>query len=144
MEPKLSVKILTVVGARPNFMKAAPIIAAIQDHNERLEAPLSDAACSSQFNLRNVLVQTGQHYDEAMSDRFFADLNIPKPDVHLGVGSGSHAGQTAEIMKRFEDVLLRERPDLLIVVGDVNSTLACALVAAKISYDPGATRPLIA
>ena len=91
-----------------------------------------------------MLVHTGQHYDEAMSDRFFADLNIPKPDVHLGAGSGSHAVQTAEIMKRFEEVLLRERPDLLIVVGDVNSTLACALVAAKISYDASGARPLIA
>jgi UDP-N-acetylglucosamine 2-epimerase (non-hydrolysing) len=91
-----------------------------------------------------MLVHTGQHYDEAMSDRFFVDLNIPKPDVHLGVGSGSHAIQTAEIMKRFEEVLLRERPDLLIIVGDVNSTVACALVAAKISYDANGTRPLIA
>src|SRR5271165_4453732 len=138
-------KILTVVGARPNFMKAAPIIAAIRDHNERLGVslhPKDDA--DSHILLRNVLVHTGQHYDEAMSDRFFSDLNIPKPDVHLGVGSGSHAAQTAEIMRRFEEVLLLERPDLLIVVGDVNSTLACTLVAAKISFDANGTRPLIA
>jgi UDP-N-acetylglucosamine 2-epimerase (non-hydrolysing) len=138
-------KIITVVGARPNFMKAAPIIAAMRDHNERLAMlPSTGVAGCSHLILRNVLVHTGQHYDEAMSDRFFADLNIPKPDVHLGVGSRSHAVQTAEIMKRFEEVLLREVPDLLVVVGDVNSTLACALVAAKISFDAGRTRPLIA
>ncbi len=137
-------KILTVVGARPNFMKAAPIIAAIRNHNECLE--LSSGAqgiAKSALVLKSILVHTGQHYDEAMSDRFFADLNIPKPDVHLGVGSGSHAIQTAEIMKRFEEILLRERPDALVVVGDVNSTVACALVAAKISYDVNGTRPLI-
>jgi len=132
-------KIITVVGARPNFMKAAPIIAAMGKHNERAAGGEAGALV-----LQNVLVHTGQHYDEAMSDRFFADLNIPKPDVHLGVGSGSHAAQTAEIMKRFEEVVLKERPDLLIVVGDVNSTLACALVAGKISYDASGKRPLIA
>jgi UDP-N-acetylglucosamine 2-epimerase (non-hydrolysing) len=79
-----------------------------------------------------------------MSDRFFADLRIPKPDVHLGAGPGSHAVQTAEIMKKFEAALLEEKPDLLIVVGDVNSTVACALVAAKISYDAAGSRPMIA
>jgi UDP-N-acetylglucosamine 2-epimerase (non-hydrolysing) len=136
-------KIMTVVGARPNFMKAAPIIAAIRDHNDRLTTPTNSMNNDrSGVLIESVLVHTGQHYDEAMSDRFFADLNIPKPDVHLGAGSGSHAIQTAEIMKRFEEVLLRERADLLVVVGDVNSTLACALVAAKISHD--GTRPLIA
>jgi UDP-N-acetylglucosamine 2-epimerase (non-hydrolysing) len=139
-----TVKIITVVGARPNFMKAAPIIAAIRDHNDRLAISQGlEGEGNSHLSLQNVLVHTGQHYDEAMSERFFADLSIPKPDVHLGVGSGSHASQTAEIMKRFEEVLLREKPDLLIVVGDVNSTLACALVAAKISFDTNGTRPLI-
>jgi UDP-N-acetylglucosamine 2-epimerase (non-hydrolysing) len=105
-----------------------------------------DSARSGQFHvqLQSVLVHTGQHYDEAMSDRFFSDLNIPRPDVHLGVGSGSHAAQTAEIMKRFEEILLKEKPDLLIVVGDVNSTMACAVVASKISYDASGSRPLIA
>jgi UDP-N-acetylglucosamine 2-epimerase (non-hydrolysing) len=138
-------KVLTVVGARPNFMKAAPIIAAIRNHNDRLAtSPGPMSLGHSQIAIESVLVHTGQHYDEAMSDRFFADLNIPKPNVHLGAGSGSHAAQTAEIMKRFEEVLLREQPNLLIVVGDVNSTLACALVAAKISYDTCGTRPLIA
>jgi UDP-N-acetylglucosamine 2-epimerase (non-hydrolysing) len=140
METTNTRKIMTVVGARPNFMKAAPIIAAIKRHNERLCAAPAD----SEFVLQNVLVHTGQHYDEAMSDRFFADLNIPRPNVHLGVGSGSHAIQTAEVMKRFEEVLLAERPDLLIVVGDVNSTIGCALVASKISFDADGSRPLIA
>jgi len=145
MHSSRTFKILTVVGARPNFMKAAPIIAAIREHNERTSAsPRPGSGPDSCVTLQSVLVHTGQHYDEAMSDQFFADLNIPKPDVHLGVGSGSHASQTAEIMKRFEEVLLREMPDLLIVVGDVNSTLACALVASKISYDASGTRPLIA
>ena len=138
-------KVITVVGARPNFMKAAPILASIRKHNHRLAHALSAGhGDRSAVAIESVLVHTGQHYDEAMSDRFFADLNIPKPDIHLGVGSGSHAGQTAEIMKKFEEVLLRERPALMIVVGDVNSTVACALVAAKISYDSAGSRPLIA
>ncbi|MDE3108561.1 MAG: UDP-N-acetylglucosamine 2-epimerase (non-hydrolyzing) [Acidobacteriota bacterium] len=145
MQPANTIKIMTVVGARPNFMKAAPIIAAIRGHNLRLANATSAAhGQDDRFAIRNVLVHTGQHYDEAMSDRFFADLNLPKPDVHLGVGSGSHAAQTAEIIKRFEEVLLRERPDALIVVGDVNSTLGCALVASKVSFDDNSTRPLIA
>ena len=140
-----SSKVMTVVGARPNFMKAAPIIAAIRQHNDRASgAAATGNGHHARIGLESILVHTGQHYDEAMSDRFFADLNIPKPDVHLGAGSGSHAVQTAEIMKRFEEVLLRERPALLIVVGDVNSTVACAMVAAKISYTTGEPRPLIA
>ena len=139
------VKIITVVGARPNFMKAAPILAAIRDHKDGVLASTEAAAdAGERMEFESVLVHTGQHYDEAMSDWFFADLNIPKPDVHLGAGSGSHACQTAEIMKRFEEVLLRERPDVLIVVGDVNSTVACALVAAKISFDSQGSRPIIA
>lgn len=126
-------KVILVVGARPNFMKAAPILRAIADLN-RTEKP----------QITPVLVHTGQHYDAAMSDAFFADLNLPKPDIYLGVGSGSHACQTAEIMKKFESVLENERPDAVIVVGDVNSTLACALVTAKISFDANGTRPLLA
>ena len=145
MESNHKAKVITVVGARPNFMKAAPILAAIKAHNDRLASGLKlSGSDRAQVTIESVLVHTGQHYDEAMSDRFFADLNIPKPDRHLGVGSGSHAGQTAEIMKKFEEVLLAERPDVLIVVGDVNSTVACALVAAKISFDANGTRPLIA
>ncbi|MGB7267864.1 MAG: UDP-N-acetylglucosamine 2-epimerase (non-hydrolyzing) [Terracidiphilus sp.] len=136
---------MIVVGARPNFMKAAPIIAAIRDHNDRVAAsPSHRSSDHSQITFHSVLVHTGQHYDEAMSDRFFADLRIPKPDVHLGVGRGSHGAQTAEIMRKFEEALLQEKPDLLIVVGDVNSTLACTLVAAKIAYDTCGSRPLIA
>jgi UDP-N-acetylglucosamine 2-epimerase (non-hydrolysing) len=138
-------EIMSVVGARPNFMKVAPIIAAIRQHN------VAALGCSSPEDgqglsepIHHVLVHTGQHYDRLMSDSFFADLNLPKPDVHLGVGSGSHAAQTADVMKRFEEVLLRERPDVLLVVGDVNSTLACALVAAKISFDASGARPFIA
>ncbi len=145
MESVKTKKIMIVVGARPNFMKAAPIIAAIRDHNDRVAgSPNRTRSNHSQIALQSVLVHTGQHYDAAMSDQFFADLRIPKPDVHLGVGGGSHGAQTAEIMRRFEEALEREKPDLLIVVGDVNSTLACALVAAKISYDTSGSRPLIA
>lgn len=140
-----TIKIMTVVGARPNFMKAAPILAAIRGQNVHLaETTTAHHGQEGPVAIQSVMVHTGQHYDEAMSDRFFADLSLPKPDVYLGVGSGSHAAQTAEIMKRFEEVLLRERPDVLIVVGDVNSTLACALVASKISFDGNAARPLIA
>lgn len=135
-------KIMSVVGARPNFMKVAPIIAAIKQQNETTAA--SSLLEHGQTILHHVLVHTGQHYDRMMSDSFFADLNLPQPDVHLDVGSGTHAAQTAEIMKRFEQVLLRERPDVLLVVGDVNSTLGCALVAAKISFDGFGTRPVIA
>jgi UDP-N-acetylglucosamine 2-epimerase (non-hydrolysing) len=110
-------KILHVVGARPNFPKIAPIIAAM-------------ARLPQQFQQR--LVHTGQHYDERMSAIFFRDLALPQPDIYLGVGSGSHAQQTAKIMLAFEEVLLSEQPDWVIVVGDVNSTLACALVCAKL------------
>jgi UDP-N-acetylglucosamine 2-epimerase (non-hydrolysing) len=110
-------KILCVAGARPNFVKIAPLLRALASHvGAGVEA---------------VLVDTGQHYDDAMAAAFFRDLQIPQPHHHLGIGSGSHAEQTAAIMQRFEPVLLDERPDLLVVVGDVNSTLACALVAAK-------------
>ncbi len=104
------------VGARPNFMKAAPVIAEM-------------AARGRLFD--QTLVHTGQHYDARMSDQFFADLELPPPDVHLGVGSGSHAQQTARILVAFEQALLTRRPDWLFVYGDVNSTLACALAASK-------------
>jgi UDP-N-acetylglucosamine 2-epimerase (non-hydrolysing) len=132
-------KIMSVVGARPNFMKVAPIIAAIDDYNNGLSRGSLNG-----HSIQHFLVHTGQHYDQLMSNSFFADLGLPTPDAHLGVGSGSHAVQTAEVMKKFEEVLLRERPDVLVVVGDVNSTIACALVAAKVSYDDTGTRPVIA
>ena len=138
-------KIMTVVGARPNFMKVAPIIAAIKEHNKGVPEATGRAWASTPFPaIEHVLVHTGQHYDQLMSESFFADLNLPKPDVHLEVGSASHAIQTAEIMRKFEPVLLQEQPDVLVVVGDVNSTAACALVAAKISFDASGTRPIIA
>lgn len=112
------IKILNVVGARPNFMKMAPLIAAI----DRRAAEVSQ-----------VLVHTGQHYDEAMSASFFRDLQMPPPDINLEVGSGSHAEQTAKVVLAFEPVLVEQKPDWVVVVGDVNSTLACALVAAKLN-----------
>ena len=112
----MPLKLLLVAGARPNFMKIAPLMWEIQRRDD------VDA----------FLVHTGQHYDEKMSERFFTELRIPRPDENLEVGSGSHAVQTAEVMKRFEPVLLRQKPDAVVVVGDVNSTLACALTAVKL------------
>lgn len=129
-------KILSVVGARPNFMKVASIINAIRQYNEN--------NCGLRGVISHILVHTGQHYDKDMSDSFFEDLGLPKPDVFLGVGSASHAVQTSEIMKKFEGVLLQEKPNIVTVVGDVNSTLGCALVASKISYDSNGSRPFIA
>src|SRR5216684_2169438 len=137
------IKILTVVGARPNFMKAAPIIAAINEHNRRLLADTAGRPEPQVEAIRHILVHTGQHYDELMSGSFFSDLNLPKPDIHLGVGSASHAVQTAEIMKKFEEVLLGEKPDVVVVVGDVNSTVACALVASTINFNSAGYRPVI-
>jgi UDP-N-acetylglucosamine 2-epimerase (non-hydrolysing) len=126
-------------------MKAAPIIAAINSHNEKLLQPAKDQGNQpAPEPICHILVHTGQHYDQRMSDSFFADLNLAMPDIHLGVGSGSHAAQTAEIMRKFEEVLVREKPDVIVVVGDVNSTLACALVASKISFDSDGTKPLVA
>lgn len=117
-------KIILVAGARPNFMKIAPVIHAIGRHN--------DACNGSGRRIECRLVHTGQHYDEKMSGVFFHELGIPKPDDHLEVGSGSHAVQTANIMLAFEPVCLREKPDWVVVVGDVNSTVACTLVASKL------------
>lgn len=107
--------VLTIVGARPNFMKAAPLL-------RRLSAR----------GHRSMLVHTGQHYDANMSDSFFRDLGMPAPDRHLGVGSGTHAQQTAKVMVAFETVVLELQPDVVVVVGDVNSTLACTLVCSKL------------
>lgn len=109
-------KILLIAGARPNFMKVAPIYAEMKRRGDAF-APM--------------IVHTGQHYDKAMSDAFFSDLGMPQPDINLGVGSASHTQQTAKIMTLFEPVVEAERPDWVVVVGDVNSTIACALVAAK-------------
>src|SRR6266853_279713 len=137
-------KVMIVVGARPNFMKAAPLIIAIREHNQKAAALSADPHQPEAGTIQGVLVHTGQHYDESMSGSFFVDLELPKPDIHLGIGSGSHAVQTAEIMRQFEGVVCAERPDVVVVVGDVNSTLACALVVAKIAFDSSGSRPLIA
>ncbi len=114
--PPASGAVMCVVGARPNFMKMAPILRALAAHSPPLPA---------------LLVHTGQHYDQGMNDRLFEDLGLPRPDLNLGVGSASHALQTAEVMRRFEPALDAHRPTCVVVVGDVNSTLACALVAVK-------------
>jgi UDP-N-acetylglucosamine 2-epimerase (non-hydrolysing) len=109
-------RIVSVVGTRPNFVKIAPIMREMRRHQA----------------LEPILVHTGQHYDHAMSDAFFDELKIPRPDYNLGVGSGSHAVQTAEVMKHLEPVLFSTEPDIVLVVGDVNSTLAAALTAVKL------------
>jgi len=131
-------KILLVAGARPNFVKIASVIDALHVRNRSTNSPID-----------YLFVHTGQHYDEQMSQTFFTELSLPQPSVSLEVGSSSHARQTAEIMNRFEPVVLRERPDVVLVVGDVNSTFACALVASKVTYPQATqtsrrTRPLLA
>jgi UDP-N-acetylglucosamine 2-epimerase (non-hydrolysing) len=113
------IRILSVVGARPNFMKIAPLVEALKTVPE----------------IEHCLVHSGQHYDELLSGGFFSDLSIPHPDVNLRVGSGSHAAQTAEIMKRLEPVLMDREPKMVLVVGDVNSTIAAALTAAKLGIE---------
>jgi UDP-N-acetylglucosamine 2-epimerase (non-hydrolysing) len=123
------VHLLHVAGARPNFMKVAPVIAAAEAWNA---ARGSEVVAGSSRRFSQTLVHTGQHYDAQMSDVFFRDLALPEPDHFLGVGSGSHAAQTAAVLRLLEPVLLAELPDLVIVVGDVNSTLAAALCAAKL------------
>src|SRR5882724_509251 len=109
-------RIVNVAGARPNFVKIAPLVREMRRHP----------------TIVPLLVHTGQHYDEVMSGQLFRDLEIPAPDFNLEVGSGSHAVQTAEVMRRLEPVLLSTRPDMVLVVGDVNSTLAAALTAVKL------------
>lgn len=111
------IKIINVVGARPNFMKIAPIMTEMKKYPEAFDV---------------ILLHTGQHYDKTMSKSFFDDLGIPEPVINLNIGSGSHAEQTAKIMIEFETILVKEKPGLVIVVGDVNSTLACSITAAKL------------
>jgi UDP-N-acetylglucosamine 2-epimerase (non-hydrolysing) len=115
-------KIILAAGTRPNFMKVAPLVRAIEEYNS-----------SGGLRIDYLLVHTGQHYDFTMSDSFFKDLRLPHPHIYLGVGSGTHAEQTGKVMMEFERVLLREGADLVVVVGDVNSTLACTLVAVKLN-----------
>jgi len=119
-----SLKLLIIAGARPNFMKVAPLIKAAEAHNRARGqgGPILDCR----------LIHTGQHYDEKMSEVFFEELGIPAPEINLGVGSGSHAIQTANIMTKFEPVCLEQKPDWVVVVGDVNSTLGCTLVCSKL------------
>ena len=109
-------KIYIVIGARPNFVKLAPLLDKMKEYPELLP----------------VVIHTGQHYDFRMSESFFQDLNLPVPDFNLGVGSKTHGKQTAEIMEKFEDICIDSKPLAVVVIGDVNSTLACALVAAKL------------
>jgi UDP-N-acetylglucosamine 2-epimerase (non-hydrolysing) len=118
----LLMKIDLVCGARPNFMKIAPLFRAINKHN----------ASTRSTHIEPLLVHTGQHYDYEMSQIFFQDLELPEPDIYLGVGSGTHAEQTGRVMIEFERVLMNEKPDLVLVVGDVNSTLGAALTAVKL------------
>jgi UDP-N-acetylglucosamine 2-epimerase (non-hydrolysing) len=134
-DKQLTKKIHLIAAARPNFMKIAPLYHALK--KETWAEP--------------VIVHTGQHYDLNMSDVFFQDLELPEPDIHLGVGSGSHAEQTGQVMIAYEKILLESRPDMVIVVGDVNSTVACTLAAVKLQDDRGrktddrkANRPLVA
>jgi len=151
-------KVILVAGARPNFIKIAPIISAIKEFNSSIN-PIdrkSQVARAQGVNeidqiddidqmdpinpinpINYILVHTGQHYDVEMSENFFRELDLPNPDINLEVGSASHAVQTAEILIRFERVCLKEKPDWVLVVGDVNSTMACALVAAKLGIHVG-------
>jgi len=115
-------KIDLIVGARPNYMKAAPVFRELQK-------------CPAEFHCR--LVHTGQHYDEKMKDIFFRELELPEPEIYLGVGSGRHGEQTGKIMIAYERVILKDRPDLVLVAGDVNSTVACSLVAVKLHIKVG-------
>jgi UDP-N-acetylglucosamine 2-epimerase (non-hydrolysing) len=114
-------KIISVVGARPNFMKIAPFIHAINDYNNK-----------NNEHINHLLIHTGQHYDDRMSSSFFEALNIPSADLNLGIGSGSHAQQVGNTMIAFEKVLEKEQPDWVVVVGDVNATLACSVTAKKL------------
>ena len=138
---KRKYKLILVAGARPNFMKIAPIIRSLKLKAQRLKiksrsdpqiTPVRSSGPTGQAQIEYKLVHTGQHYDYEMSQAFFDDLEIPKPDYFLEAGSGSHAIQTAKIMTAFEEVCLKEKPDIVIVVGDVNSTLACSIVAKKL------------
>lgn len=136
-------KWILVAAARPNFMKIAPLIRAINKHNDAVQIRCKNhdksrhEASPGKFShhhcrIQPFLVHTGQHYDGNMSDAFFKDLELPVPDIHLGIGSGSHAEQTGRVIIEFEKVLMKEKPHLVIVVGDVNSTMACALAAVKL------------
>lgn len=121
-------KIISVVGARPNFMKIAPFIREINIYNEK---QLAKEGESDNRTIEHILIHTGQHYDDRMSKAFFEELNIPPADINLGIGSGTHAEQVGYTMIEFEKVLKREKPDWVVVVGDVNATIACSVTAKK-------------
>lgn len=114
-------KIISVVGARPNFMKISPLVKAIKEYNE-----------INKNVLTHILVHTGQHYDDRMSNLFFDELNIPNPDINLNIGSGTHSEQVGKTMIAFEKILIKENPDWVVVVGDVNATIACSIAAKKL------------
>jgi UDP-N-acetylglucosamine 2-epimerase (non-hydrolysing) len=126
-------KIVSVVGARPNFMKIAPFIKEIDKYNKSvsLSPHLPFSQSSATLPIKHILVHTGQHYDDSMSKAFFDELNIPEADINLGIGSGTHAEQVGHTMIAFEKVLKTEKPDWVVVVGDVNATLACSVTAKK-------------
>ena len=119
-------KIISVVGARPNFMKIAPFIRAVEAHNAK-----AAIAAPGEARLEHILVHTGQHYDDKMSRAFFRALDIPDADINLNVGSGSHAQQVGQTMMAFEKVVQDHKPAWVVVVGDVNATLACSVTAKK-------------
>jgi UDP-N-acetylglucosamine 2-epimerase (non-hydrolysing) len=138
-------KILLVAGARPNFMKIAPLVHELKRiKGKKVKSPSTGSGLRNRKSMSNELtamshellwklVHTGQHYDYEMSKTFFDDLEIPEPDYFLNAGSGTHAEQTAKIMIEFETVCLKEKPDVVVVVGDVNSTLACSVTAKKLN-----------
>ena len=118
------IKIISVVGARPNFMKISPFINEINKFNS-----------NSSMKVNHILVHTGQHYDDRMSKIFFKQLNIPDANINLGIGSGTHAEQVGNTMIAFEKILIQENPDWVVVVGDVNATLACTVTAKKLNIN---------
>jgi len=126
-------KIISVVGARPNFMKIAPFIKAINNYNKNLSEENSEQGTLNSELISHLLVHTGQHYDDRMSKSFFESLGIPDADINLGIGSGSHAEQVGNTMIAIEKVLIAEKPDWVVVVGDVNATLACSVTAKKLN-----------
>ena len=127
----MTMHVLSIVGARPQFVKAAMVVEAVRAHNR---------LATTGSRLRHTLVHTGQHYDRNLSDVFFKQMPLPKPKYNLGVGSGTHGEQTGKLLVGIEEVLLKERPDVVVVYGDTNSTLAGALAASKIGHQGGTRR----